>query len=298
MGSGERGSRVNVAEWRRVDKKLYSDKKIMRLSRDARLLFIGMITIAGDDGYGDADPCVLKAQLFPGDDLKISEIEGWRTELHTLGLIRLWSKGADLFYNLPNWDKYQVVNFDRRGCKKHLLDTNGLTEVAQDTERVPSEHREHIQTDSTDSTVQTEEGASAKKLPPPAIQKLSTFHEVYATLRGINARVYRDLPENTTLNEVLATETARLGSDRILAEAKRFALWLEDQLRSGAEKREKRHRPYKRFADWLARSKPGDTGNANNYRVDEFGRRETPTGRLLRLAREEQAGQYERSGTA
>lgn len=130
-----------------------------------------------------------------------------------------------------------------------------------------------------------------EEAPPPII---SDFPEVYKTLRAINAHGYRDLSVTPEFDKVLSSEKARLGAERIHREAQRFALWLEGRLQSGEEKRTKRSRPYKRFADWLAREKAGDNGNRSSA-VDEFGRKETPTGRILRLAREEQARECERA---
>lgn len=109
---------------------------------------------------------------------------------------------------------------------------------------------------------------------PPSVSFVSQFPEVIESLRSINAQGYRDLSGTPEFDKVLSAEKVRLGGlDRINREAQRFALYVEGQLQLGKEKRTKRSRPYKRFADWLARERPGDNthgtnGNNGEYAID------------------------------
>ena len=50
-----------------IDPGIWRSKGFLRVSREARLLFIGMITFADDCGYGEADPMALRVSIFPGD---------------------------------------------------------------------------------------------------------------------------------------------------------------------------------------------------------------------------------------
>ena len=65
-----------MARIRTIKPEFWTDKKIIRLSRDARLFFIGLWNFADDNGVLEADPLQLKAWIFPVDpDIGIEEIE-------------------------------------------------------------------------------------------------------------------------------------------------------------------------------------------------------------------------------
>ena len=68
-----------MADWRKLYKSMWSDRKVLQLSRGgSRSLFTGLITVCDDDGFYDAHPAALKAAIFPGDDdMSHSDIEKW-----------------------------------------------------------------------------------------------------------------------------------------------------------------------------------------------------------------------------
>jgi hypothetical protein len=62
-------------------------QSVGRLSRDARLLFILLWTIADDAGRARASSRMLASLLYPYDDDVPKLIEGWLQELEVLGPI-------------------------------------------------------------------------------------------------------------------------------------------------------------------------------------------------------------------
>lgn len=82
----------------------------MNLSHSARLLFIGLITQADDHGKGSADPRRLKAVIFGGDDVTMTDVRGWLVEVATQKLAVLYTADGfgDLYY-LPSWELHQYV---------------------------------------------------------------------------------------------------------------------------------------------------------------------------------------------
>lgn len=94
---------------RMIDPGIWRNKGFLRTSRDARILFIGLITYADDCGYGDADPMALRLSVFPGDsDISDTDMELFCTELVTVGLIEL----KNGLYRLPGWDNFQKLRSD------------------------------------------------------------------------------------------------------------------------------------------------------------------------------------------
>ncbi len=96
---------------RTLKPELFVSSQVMNVSRDARLLFIGLITQADDDGRGVADPRKLKAVVFPGDeDISRSDIEQMLAALAAQQLITLYASDHGDLYALPSWGKHQKIS--------------------------------------------------------------------------------------------------------------------------------------------------------------------------------------------
>ncbi len=82
----------------------------MNLTHSARLLFIGLITQADDEGIGSADPRKLKAVVFGGDDVTLEMVREWLQEIAKQRLVVLYAADGfgDLYY-LPSWSQHQKV---------------------------------------------------------------------------------------------------------------------------------------------------------------------------------------------
>jgi len=95
---------------RTVKPDFWDDEAIGEISRDARLLFIGLITQADDDGRLKGSPKLVKGKLLPYDDVTIPEVSGWLTELADQGLIECYEVKGRPFISLPSWHKHQRIS--------------------------------------------------------------------------------------------------------------------------------------------------------------------------------------------
>lgn len=85
--------------------------QVMDLSRDARLLFVGLITQADDDGRGSADARKLKASIFPADDITSAQVTDLLAEIERKGLAVLYAGNDDArLYCLPGFTTHQSIN--------------------------------------------------------------------------------------------------------------------------------------------------------------------------------------------
>lgn len=84
-------------------------ESVGRLSRDARLLFILLWTLADDEGRGRAAPALLKGLLYPYDDDALGLIEGWLSELERGGSIRRYDVGSTRYFDIPGWSVHQKI---------------------------------------------------------------------------------------------------------------------------------------------------------------------------------------------
>lgn len=91
--------------WQNTDFKDLSDK--------AKLLYIGLITVADDDGRLRANSLLLRSQVFPySDDIKQEDIRKWLGEIQKVKLIDFYRVKNDYFIQHPHWHKYQSIRKD------------------------------------------------------------------------------------------------------------------------------------------------------------------------------------------
>lgn len=83
---------------------------IGHLSREARLLFIQLWTIADDYGKSRAASRMLASRLYPYDDDAPTLIEGWLSELEKQNAIIRYKVDGSSYLQIVNWDKHQKVD--------------------------------------------------------------------------------------------------------------------------------------------------------------------------------------------
>jgi len=92
-----------------IDPKFWQDDKMMSLTPMHRLLFIGIWNFSDDGGIHKNSDNMLKAEVFPGDDITVEEVGRLKDELIQQELIIPFnSEGIELFY-VKNWKIYQSI---------------------------------------------------------------------------------------------------------------------------------------------------------------------------------------------
>ena len=98
-----------MARKRMIDPKFWADDKMMSLTPRHRLLFIGIWNFSDDGGIHKNSNNMLKAEVFPCDDIIVEEVGKLKDELIELELIIPFnSNGIELFY-VKNWKIYQSI---------------------------------------------------------------------------------------------------------------------------------------------------------------------------------------------
>ena len=114
-----------MARNRMIKPKFWDDTKIGRLTRDARLLYIGLWNFSDDIGVVIGDSIWLKSKIFPYDQIQIQQFEKWMNELVINGFICLLSYKGERFIYLPNFTRHQVINkpnYEDLNIPKCLID--------------------------------------------------------------------------------------------------------------------------------------------------------------------------------
>lgn len=95
---------------RMIDPGFWRDEKLAECTHIERLLFIGLWTFAEDHGVGRANPKLIKADIFPYDTLRDSDLDKSLAHLASLGLITLYEIDTQRYYFVNNFERHQVIN--------------------------------------------------------------------------------------------------------------------------------------------------------------------------------------------
>ncbi len=87
---------------------IWSDAFFVKLSPHERLLFIGMITLADDEGRLRAAPAYLKGEVFPEDCVTEAKVRQLRDRITALNRsVHLYKVAGMEYIQLRNWPRYQ-----------------------------------------------------------------------------------------------------------------------------------------------------------------------------------------------
>lgn len=81
-----------------------------QLSRDARLLTIGLISFADDDGRFLGSTAAINGYVFPNDDLPPAKVRRWLDEVAKVGLVHEYQRDGVRYGCFPTWHEHQVIN--------------------------------------------------------------------------------------------------------------------------------------------------------------------------------------------
>ena len=100
-----------MARKRMVDPSIWQSEDFSRLSTLAKLVFIGLFSLADDEGRGRANPTYLKSSLFPyNEDLRSADIEKTLLEISSNMSVVFYSCDGSSYYSLLSWDTFQKID--------------------------------------------------------------------------------------------------------------------------------------------------------------------------------------------
>ena len=100
-----------MARSRVVKPEFFDDEKLARISRDARLFFIGTWKCSDDYGVVKGNPGWLKGNIFPyDDDVQKKQVEKWLSELVEIGALFPFNHHDEKYFFITNFLKHQKVD--------------------------------------------------------------------------------------------------------------------------------------------------------------------------------------------
>ena len=95
---------------RSIKPEFWESESLGRVSREARLLFIGLFSCCDDVGRARASSRLLASRLYPYDDDAFKKLPGWISELEKQGCIRLYQVDGESYLDIPKWQNHQKID--------------------------------------------------------------------------------------------------------------------------------------------------------------------------------------------
>lgn len=95
---------------RTLKPEIWEDEAVGRLGVWERLLYVGLITMADDEGRLRALPGAIAGHVFPYDDLPPVKIKRWLETINTAELVVLYHRSGTDYVEIQNWSKHQRIS--------------------------------------------------------------------------------------------------------------------------------------------------------------------------------------------
>lgn len=100
-----------MARKRMIDPNIWQSEDFSRLSTLAKLVFIGLFSLADDEGRGRCNPVYLKSTLFPYEEnIRSADIDKTLSEISSNMSVVLYSCDGSSYYSLLSWDTFQKID--------------------------------------------------------------------------------------------------------------------------------------------------------------------------------------------
>jgi hypothetical protein len=140
-----------MARIRQIKPEFFLDDELATTSRDGRLLFIGLWTIADREGRLEDRPGKIKAQIFPYDvDLSYQKIDALLSNLYELNFIIRYQINTHKYIQIRSFSKHQHCHVKESPSTIQAPDLSGAPGTS--TVLAPVLHRTSTYTSTSTST--------------------------------------------------------------------------------------------------------------------------------------------------
>lgn len=100
-----------MARKRMIDPNIWQSEDFSKLSTLAKLVFIGLFSLADDEGRGRCNPVYLKSTLFPYEEgIRSADIDKTLSEISSNMSVVFYSCDGSSYYSLYNWNTWQKID--------------------------------------------------------------------------------------------------------------------------------------------------------------------------------------------
>jgi hypothetical protein len=175
-----------MARIRTIKPEYWSDERMATVSLEARLLFLGLLNLADDEGRLRGHPALIRGALFPYDNLNNAQVDGWLEELAASGRIQRYRVDGESYVWVRNFEKHQKI--DRPSPSKIPAPSESFDEPSPSIRRVLDESSTSPREDSRrnreqgkeQGTGNREETSSPALAAPDAADRMLAFWNEHA----------------------------------------------------------------------------------------------------------------------
>lgn len=113
---------------RTIKPEFWQDESVGELSRDARLLLIGLITMADDEGRLRLLTASVLGHAYPYDDDAARRLPAWLGEIERSGIVLFYESDGKRYAAFRHWRRHQRVNRARPSVLPAPPDQDVVTE--------------------------------------------------------------------------------------------------------------------------------------------------------------------------
>jgi hypothetical protein len=95
---------------RTLKPEIWEDEAVGRLGPWERLLFIGLITMADDEGRLRALPNAIAGHVFPYDNVPAAKLKSWLKHVADAGLVVVYDHAGTPYAQICGWARHQKIN--------------------------------------------------------------------------------------------------------------------------------------------------------------------------------------------
>lgn len=100
-----------MARKRMIDPNIWQSEDFSKISTLAKLVFIGLFSLADDEGRGRCNPVYLKSTLFPYEEgIRSADIDKTLSEISSNMSVIFYSCDGSNYYSLYNWNAWQKID--------------------------------------------------------------------------------------------------------------------------------------------------------------------------------------------
>lgn len=155
-----------MARIRTIKPEFPQSESMGRVSRDARLTFIELWTLADDEGRLRGNSRMLASLLFPYDDDAKDLIDGWLRELESEDCLTRYKIGGDSYIQISNWLIHQKID---KPSKSKIPAFDESSRILANPREVSSEDQGSRTEGPKDDSGELDLQAQAADAPPPVV---------------------------------------------------------------------------------------------------------------------------------
>jgi uncharacterized phage protein (TIGR02220 family) len=186
---------------RTIKPEFWESESLGRVSREARLLFIGLFSCCDDSGRTRASSRLLASRLYPYDEDAGRFLERWLAELEAQGCIRRYTVDGDSYLDIPKWLSHQKI--DKPSNSKLPEFADGSPKPREDSRKIALEqgtgNREQGEEQGTGSGAPPAPPVPAADPIPTKTPRMNKARPILHLLNQESGRAFRETEANLLL---------------------------------------------------------------------------------------------------